>query len=134
MRDAAIEELKKASEDSAESGKEITAGVSTGMKDPSELAKIEQAGGEIGDAATNSVDTKMGIESPSKVMQERGHYIVDGLVLGIRDKIPEIQTVGQEVKDALICSTTAWTSPSTRAAPPCSTRRRSGWTSSAPAA
>ena len=71
------------------------------MKDPSELAKIEQAGGEIGDAATNSVDTKMGIESPSKVMQERGHYIVDGLVLGIRDKIPEIQTVGQEVKDAL---------------------------------
>lgn len=101
MRDAAIEELKKASEDSAESGKEITAGVSTGMKDPSELAKIEQAGGEIGDAATNSVDTKMGIESPSKVMQERGHYIVDGLVLGIRDKIPEIQTVGQEVKDAL---------------------------------
>jgi TP901 family phage tail tape measure protein len=102
MRDAAIEELKKTSEDSEESGKNITAGVSTGMKDPSELAKIEQAGGEIGDAATNSVDTKMGIESPSKVMQERGHYIVDGLVLGIRDKIPEIQTVGQEVKDALM--------------------------------
>lgn len=32
------------------------------------------------------------------------------------------------------CSTTAWTSPSTPAARPCSTRHHSGWTSSARAA
>ena len=102
MRDAAVDELKKAGEEAEETGKQVPAGLAKGISDPAAQAEITTAAQEMGDNVDTGVSERLGIESPSKVMQEKGGFIVDGLVLGIREKLPDIQTVGQEVKDALM--------------------------------
>ena len=100
-RNAALKELQNAGEEAVETGKQVPAGFAKGVSDPAAQAEITTAAQEMGDNVDTGVSERLGIESPSKVMQEKGGFIVDGLVLGIREKLPEIQTVGQEIKDAL---------------------------------
>ena len=53
-----------------------------------------RAGVELGEEFVNSLNTILGIESPSKATKQTGTYLVEGLTEGITDNLKQAQTVG----------------------------------------
>ena len=64
-----------------ESGGYVVQGLVTGMKNAAK--DLEAAGKETGDSLLKTIDTSLGVASPSKKTMQSGNYVGQGLAIGI---------------------------------------------------
>jgi tape measure domain-containing protein len=64
-------------------GGSITDGVATGMQKEENIQRVRDAANAIIQAAENPLLNHFGIESPSKLMAQYGHFLVQGLAIGM---------------------------------------------------
>ena len=66
-------------------------GLIDGLNDEERKEKLRSAIGDLGDIPVSKLQSKLEIQSPSKVMKRQGEFIVEGLIGGIQDKITELE-------------------------------------------
>ncbi len=86
-----------------DSGEYVVQGMVTGME--AAFAQLEAAGEEAGESLLTSLDTSLGIASPSRKTKETGGYVVEGLTLGMQQRKDAARTmakgIAQEVTMAI---------------------------------
>lgn len=82
------------------SGEYVVQGLVTGMKNAA--SQIQDAGEEAGDTLLKSIDTSLGVNSPSKYARISGEQTGEGLYLGMKNKIEPVRTAGSDLGDAAI--------------------------------
>ncbi len=76
------------SQEAAQSGKNLIQGFINGANDM--LPAVQSAYSRLADAAVAAIDERLGIRSPSKVLELRGEYAMSGFVGGVTSMEPEI--------------------------------------------
>jgi phage-related protein len=76
-------------------GADIVRGLINGIE--SQLSSLRATASKVADAVSGSVKDLLGISSPSKVMMEVGNDTMDGFMLGIAEKIPDLRNELQGV-------------------------------------
>ena len=69
-------------------GSDIVQGLIDGLT--GKLARLREIASEIASTVSGTVKDALGISSPSKVMREVGHDTMDGAILGIQDRLPDL--------------------------------------------
>ena len=82
-----------------ELGKNVTEGITKGVQ--TNASAPAEAIGEIGTNISDKFGNVMGIHSPSRVMAEKGQFIVDGIVQGIEQSKGSVDTIMQAVADII---------------------------------
>ena len=82
-----------------ELGKNVTEGITKGVQ--TNASAPAEAIGEIGTNISDKFGNVMGIHSPSRVMAEKGQFIVDGIVQGIEQSKGSVETIMQAVGDTI---------------------------------
>jgi hypothetical protein len=70
-------------------GADIIRGLIGGIE--SQLGRLRETAGKVASTVSGSVKDFLGIRSPSKVMMEAGEDTMDGFLLGLQDKIPDLR-------------------------------------------
>lgn len=81
----------------AESGKNIITGLKNGITDAIKNSGVYKTISELGEKIKNVFNKSIDAHSPSKVFQESGSYIVQGLVKGIKDNITDASDVSSKL-------------------------------------
>ena len=76
-------------------GSEIVQGLINGMSE--RLGRLRQIASEIASVVSGTVKSALGISSPSRVMREVGHDTMDGLDLGLTDRVPDLRSTLQGI-------------------------------------
>lgn len=84
----------------SDSGEYVVQGMVSGMKNAAD--QIQEAGEEAGDSLLKSIDTSLGVSSPSKYAKRSGQYVGEGLVVGGHSKLPDIKSMGADLGQAAI--------------------------------
>ena len=71
-------------------GADVVRGFIEGLS--SQLGRLKDKAGEIAAAVTNPVGFLLDMHSPSRVMREMGRNTLEGYILGLDDKLPEIRS------------------------------------------
>ena len=82
-----------------ELGKNVTEGITKGVQ--ANASAPSEAIGEIGTNISDKFGNVMGIHSPSRVMAEKGTFIVEGIVQGIEQSKGSVETIMQAVGDTI---------------------------------
>jgi tape measure domain-containing protein len=69
-------------------GRDIVAGLIGGIREG--LARVRDTAGEIGQTVRGAVESVLGIESPSRVMQELGAMTGAGFQIGLDESMPDV--------------------------------------------
>jgi len=83
-----------------ESGTYTVQGLVDGVKEAASL--IEEAGEEAGDTLLTSIDTSLGVASPSKKTMESGRYTAQGLANGINQGRPAAESAARLLSASVI--------------------------------
>lgn len=86
--------------EASESGVYVVQGMVEGMKRAAD--QLETAGEEAGDSLLKSIDTSLGISSPSKKAKRSGEYTGQGLVNGINGEKTNVRSAGLSIGKAAI--------------------------------
>lgn len=78
-----------------ETGRQILAGLGIG------LADIDKIGEESARVLLSTVQDELGIQSPSKEFKQIGQYVVEGLINGLVEMMPELEDDAQKMVAAL---------------------------------
>ena len=78
-----------------ETGRQILAGLGIG------LADIDKIGEESARILLSTVQDELGIQSPSKEFKQIGQYVVEGLINGLVEMMPELEGDAQKMVAAL---------------------------------
>lgn len=78
-----------------ETGRQILAGLGIG------LADIDKIGEESARVLLSTVQNELGIQSPSKEFKQIGQYVVEGLINGLVEMMPELEGDAQKMVAAL---------------------------------
>jgi len=70
-------------------GRDIVQGLISGIT--SQLSRLREVARQVGDVVSGSVKDFLGIHSPSRVMMEVGNNTMDGFLLGLQDRIPDLR-------------------------------------------
>ena len=81
-----------------DTGKNIIQGLIDGI-DSKRSAAIAAAR-DIADAIRDTIDSAMGIASPSKVMMEKGRYITEGLAIGMENRLRDVKRAALSLSSA----------------------------------
>lgn len=81
-----------------DTGKNIIQGLIDGI-DSKRSAAIAAAR-DIADAIRDTIDSAMGIASPSKVMMEKGRYITEGLAIGMTNRLRDVKRAALSLSSA----------------------------------
>lgn len=100
IADLVIEKLEELAAFMPECGANIVQGIIDGINSLKEKAK--EAITEIADGVKEWFAEKLGIHSPSTVMEEQGYYIIEGLLNGIMSKINLISELWNGLKEDMI--------------------------------
>jgi len=76
-------------------GSDLVQGLINGIS--GKLGRLREIAGQVADTVSGSVKDLLGISSPSKVMMEVGNDTMDGFLLGIAEKIPDLRSELQGV-------------------------------------
>lgn len=76
-------------------GSDLVQGLINGIT--GKLGALRDAASKIADAVSGTVGALLDINSPSRVMRDQGHDTMDGYVLGIKDRIPDLRSQLQGV-------------------------------------
>jgi hypothetical protein len=90
-------------------GKYLVEGFAAGIKDSAYLATAEAKA--MGKATAISIETELGIESPSTVAYKIGEYFDLGFLNGITDGIPSVSDAGFDLGDSALTSLGIGASP-----------------------
>src|SRR5665648_70615 len=80
-------------------GKDIIQGLINGIRNKIEALKNKIT--DVTDAITGKIRSILGIQSPSTVMQEVGQYTIDGLIVGIGDRVAGVGTAMDGIVSAV---------------------------------
>lgn len=80
-------------------GKFVAQGILNGLLGG--LPGIIKTVSNIANSISKTFRNRMKIHSPSKVMQENGEYVVDGLTKGMKDKTKDVKEATQELADTV---------------------------------
>lgn len=89
-------------------GKDIVQGMIDGIK--SMASKAIDTAKDLASKVANSVKGFFKISSPSRLMMEYGGYIGEGLAIGIKNSVAEVQRQAARLSEAVSSSTTQTTS------------------------
>lgn len=73
-------------------------GLANGMRDS--IPIVQEAGADLGKAATDAVESTLNINSPSKVMAQLGGYVGQGFALGIEDSLAQVRDASSALSAA----------------------------------
>lgn len=82
------------------SGEYVVQGLVTGMKNAA--SQIQDAGEEVGDTLLKSIDTGLGVNSPSKYARISGEQTGEGLKIGVKNKKSVVNSSGAELGQSVI--------------------------------
>lgn len=82
------------------SGEYVVQGLVTGMKNAA--SQIQEAGDEAGDTLLKSIDTSLGVSSPSKYAKTSGEQTGEGLKIGVKNKKSVVNSAGAELGQSVI--------------------------------
>lgn len=71
-------------------GADIIQGLINGIS--GKLARLREIASEVASVVSGTVKNALGISSPSKVMREQGRDTMDGFLLGLNDRLPDLST------------------------------------------
>ncbi len=94
---ALAEEMGMAASDS---GEYVVQGMVTGMKEAA--GQLKEEGEEAGESLLKSIDTSLGVASPSKKTKESGGYVVEGLSLGMQQKKESAKSTAEGVAKEIV--------------------------------
>jgi len=80
-------------------GGNLVLGLINGIR--GKLGALRDIAAEVGSTVKNAVTGFLGIESPSKVMMEVGGDTMDGFLLGLQDKVPDLRSTLQGIATAV---------------------------------
>lgn len=83
-----------------DSGEYVVQGMVTGMKNAA--SQIQEAGDEAGDTLLKSIDTSLGVSSPSKYAKTSGEQTGEGLKIGVKNKKSVVNSAGAELGQSVI--------------------------------
>lgn len=78
---------------------EVNAGMIAGMQ--ANRTTTANAGAQTGQAVTTATENKLGIRSPSTVFRKMGHFSMEGLKLGFKDRIQDVLNTQSGLMGAL---------------------------------
>lgn len=81
-----------------DTGKDIIQGLIDGID--SKRSDAIAAARDIADAIRDTIDSAMGIASPSKLMMEKGRYITEGLAIGMTNRLRDVKRAALSLSSA----------------------------------
>lgn len=81
-----------------DTGKNIIQGLIDGID--SKRSDAIAAARDIADAIRDTIDSAMGIASPSKLMMEKGRYITEGLAIGMTNRLRDVKRAALSLSSA----------------------------------
>lgn len=81
-----------------DTGKNIIQGLIDGID--SKRSDAIAAARDIADAIRDTIDSAMGIASPSKLMMEKGRYITEGLAIGMENRLRDVKRAALSLSSA----------------------------------
>lgn len=85
-----------------QTGRNVIQGFIDGMG--SKMSDVRSKAAEIARAAKSAANAELGVKSPSRVFIETGHYVGEGLAIGIEQMIPAVRSSASGLGDTLIMS------------------------------
>lgn len=94
---------QRVSKELYQAGVDAAQGLKKGLE--SKLAEVEAMAKKIGDIVAKALKAQLKVKSPSRVMEEIGRFVAEGLVIGMEKSIPIVDeaasTVGSSAIDAM---------------------------------
>ena len=81
-------------------GKQATQGYINGMK--SNIAGVKTASAQLGNKSAKTVQSVLGIKSPSRVFMQIGGYAAEGYIIGLESYMGAVQTASSELSQSSV--------------------------------